>query len=198
MNIIHEFRPTEESYRLEKRRYYASIEEATKALTQAQEELNSKLSRLERECDRIQDDFWNIGNVIDSDFAPIRQELRQKVKPMIQENEMTIVQKAVIAVLLLWSISVTVHLCFQDKSFTDGFFWKYCFSGIVTFLLVQLVFLTANRRAAMIAVKKERDAARSRLRQIRELVTTGEESVDYRSQSVMNSPLIKQIADIAQ
>lgn len=139
-----------------------------------------------------------IGNVIDSDFAPIRQELRQKVKPIIQENEMTIVQKAVFAILLLWSVSVTIHLCFQDKSFTDGFFWKYCFSVIIGFLFMQLVFLTANRSAKMMAVKKERDAARNRLRQIHELVTTGEESVNYRSQSIMNSPLIKQIADIAQ
>lgn len=190
MNIIHEFRPPdtiEPSLYASKEEAILAAEAAAKRADHRLEEISLRIANLEQQL------CWNFGNVTETSIS----ESPIKEKPVTQENEMTIVQKAVVAVLLLWSISVTVHLCFQDKSFTDGFFWKYCFSAVISFLLVQLVFLAANRRSKMMAVMQERDAARKRLKQIHNLAT-GEESIGYRDQSISNSPVIQEIISLTK
>lgn len=194
MNIIHEFRPpdtTEPSL-------YASKKEAIRAVEKALERSDRRLDEIIIKIDELEHKlYWNFGNFSDYSTRENQQKVVVQEKPMIQENEMTIVQKAVFAVLLLWSISVTVHLCFQDKSFTDGFFWKYCFSAVISFLFVQLVFLVANRRTKMMTIMQERDAALERLKQIHSLAT-GEESIGYRDQGISNSPVIQEIISLTK
>lgn len=189
MNIIHEFRPPS---------IYASREEATRAAEKAIERSNNRLNQLIVKIDELEHQIhsWNFGNVVGTSIP--KSPISTREKTVIQKNEMTITQKAVFVALLFWALSTTAHLCFGNGSLYDNMYLFPIIGGYIGFLSSQLIVLVVNSCSKRMLLEQERDAARDRLRQIRELVTTGEESVDYRSQSIMNSPLIKQIADIAQ
>lgn len=93
-----------------------------------------------------------------------------------------------------WALVATVHLCVEDKSFSNGIFFKYIFPFIVGFFLSQFAILVANRQSKVVDANRERDVYRDKLLEIKKLSRECATS-DYRSNG-RKCPVLRQVANL--